>query len=229
MQFDYTYFYINGFIVFEPLIAISNGLMLLTAIYYFRILRKYEQRFSRQFAWFMLFTGLGSAFGAMAHCVHFQWGDHFFYSMLFLMNAMSLVSALFFFLSVHSYYTRDREQKAWMAPMAWIWLGVLLLITFVQNEFVLVKIHAGFVLLFTLLVFTFHPVKRDPGSRLIVNGILVALASVLVHTLRISFHEWFNHKDFAHVLMLFSMFLFYRGALLNSRHIAEADSTALVA
>lgn len=229
MQFDYTYFYINGFIVFEPLIAISNSLMLIMAISYFVVLKKYEQPFSRQFARFLLFTGISSAFGAMAHCVHFQWGDRFFYSMLFLMNAMSLVSALFFFLSVYSYYSRDRERKAWMVPMAWIWLGVLLLITYVQNEFVLVKIHAGIVLMFTLLVFTFHPVKRDPGSRLIVNGILMALASVLVHTLRISFHEWFNHKDFAHVFMLLSMFLFFRGALLNSRHIAEAAAPPLAA
>lgn len=221
MQFDYTFINFYGFIFFEPLITVSNFIMLICALYYFRELKKFKFHFSRQFALFILFTGITGIFGSLAHSVHFQWGDRFFNGALFMMNLSSLMSMLYCFFGVYSYITHEKGRANQVAIFAWLWMGILISYTYVYNEFVVVKVHVGMVSVFTLFVFSLTKLKSDPGSRHIVSGMLIALLAVAVHTMQIRLHEWFNHKDMAHLFMLFSLYQFFRGVELNSRYVFE--------
>lgn len=219
MQFDYTYITIFGFILFEPLIALTNFIMLLSTLYYYSQLKKFETRFSRQFALFILLTGLTGIFGTLAHGVHYQWGDRFFNVVLFLMNLTSLLSVLFCFFGVYSYLKQESDKANRVSWMAWAWMAVVTYYTLIYNEFTVVKVHVGVVSAFTLIAFSMKRIKDDPGSKFIVSGILLAMLAVLVHTLHIRFHDWFNHKDLAHVIMLFGLYKFFRGVELNSHYV----------
>lgn len=219
MNFDYTFITVKGFILFEPMIILTNLIMFAMALYYFRQLWSYNHRYSRQKALFILMIGISGIFGSIAHAVHFQLGDTFFNTVLFLMNSLSLLSILFCFSAAYYYLSKEKGTKKWVNTFVWLWVIALLIITFLQNEFVLVKIHAGIVLVFSLIVYSLYDTRRDPGSKYIVSGILVAFLSIITHSLRINLHEWFNYKDISHVIMIVSLYLIYKGADLNSENL----------
>lgn len=219
MNFDYTFITVRGFILFEPMIILTNLIMFAMALYYFRQLWSYNHRYSRQKALFILMIGISGIFGSIAHAVHFQLGDTFFNTVLFLMNSLSLLSILFCFSAAYYYLSKEKGTKKWVNTFVWLWVIALLIITFLQNEFVLVKIHAGIVLVFSLIVYSLYDTRRDPGSKYIVSGILVAFLSIITHSLRINLHEWFNYKDISHVIMIVSLYLIYKGADLNSENL----------
>lgn len=219
MNFDYTFITVRGFILFEPMIILTNLIMFAMALYYFRQLWSYNHRYSRQKALFILMIGISGIFGSIAHAVHFQLGDTFFNTVLFLMNSLSLLSILFCFSAAYYYLSKEKGTKKWVNTFVWLWVIALLIITFLQNEFVLVKIHAGIVLVFSLIVYSLYDTRRDSGSKYIVSGILVAFLSIITHSLRINLHEWFNYKDISHVIMIVSLYLIYKGADLNSENL----------
>ncbi|MBL7903075.1 MAG: hypothetical protein JNK73_13850 [Bacteroidia bacterium] len=201
------------------MIILTNLIMFAMALYYFRQLWSYNHRYSRQKALFILMIGISGIFGSIAHAVHFQLGDTFFNTVLFLMNSLSLLSILFCFSAAYYYLSKEKGTKKWVNTFVWLWVIALLIITFLQNEFVLVKIHAGIVLVFSLIVYSLYDTRRDPGSKYIVSGILVAFLSIITHSLRINLHEWFNYKDISHVIMIVSLYLIYKGADLNSENL----------
>jgi hypothetical protein len=226
MNFDYTFITVKGFILFEPMVILTNLIMFAMALYYFRQLWSYNHRYSRQKALFILMIGISGIFGSIAHAVHFQLGDTFFNTVLFLMNSLSLLSILFCFSAAYYYLSKEKGGKKWVNTFVWLWVIALLIITFLQNEFVLVKIHAGIVLVFSLIVYSLYDTRKDPGSKYIVSGILVAFLSIVTHSLRINLHEWFNYKDISHVIMIVSLYLIYKGADLNSENLlAEVPVT----
>lgn len=219
MNFDYTFITLWGFILFEPMVILTNLVMFITALYYFKQLWSYNHRYSRQKALFILMIGISGLFGSVAHAVHFQLGDTFFNTVLFLMNSISLLSILFCFSAAYYYLSKETGGKKWVNAFVWIWIIALVVITFLQNEFVLVKIHAAIVLVFTLIVYSLYTTRYDPGSKYIVFGILVAFMSIVTHSLKINLHEWFNYKDISHVIMIASLYLIYKGADLNSENL----------
>ncbi len=228
MNFDYTFITIKGFILFEPMVILTNLILFACALYYFRQLWSYNHRYSRQKALFILMIGISGLFGSVAHAVHFQLGDAFFNTMLFLMNSISLLSILFCFSGAYYYLSKEKGTKKWVNTFVWLWVIVLLIVTYLKNEFVLVKIHAGIVLLFSLIVYSLYDTRKDPGSKYIVSGILVAFLSIITHTLRINLHAWFNYKDISHVIMIASLYLIYKGVDLNSENLlADEPSPAL--
>ena len=215
-----------GVIVFEPMIILTNVLLFLCGLHYFRQLSKFEHKYSKEKAVFLLLIGVSAIFGSVAHAVHFQLGDLFFKTVLFLMNAISLLAILFFFRGSISYLSGINEQKRMIVFGAGIWVLLLLMVTLYFNEFILIKLHAGLVLVYSLVIHYVSYKRNDSGSKYILLGILLSFFSILVHSLRFSLHEWFNYKDISHVIMLISMHFIYRGIKLNSE---ELEAKSLVA
>jgi hypothetical protein len=47
-----------------------------------------------------------------------------------------------------------------------------------------------------------------------------------VHLLKISLHDWFNHKDLAHIFIILSLILIGRGVVINGRILQSRLATA---
>lgn len=54
--------------------------------------------------------------------------------------------------------------------------------------------------------------KDITGSNLILLGILINAIAGIVHKFALAPHIWFNHNDLAHVLMIFGLMAFAKGA-----------------
>jgi hypothetical protein len=130
--------------------------------------------------------------------------------MVFAMNSTSLIAIYHCYKAANIYFFKNKTQK--LNFTKWLvltWISALLIITLMQNNFVLIKIHAGIVLVYSLIV---HLLKyKDAGSPIIAGGIIVSFLPIAIHSLRLSLGEWFNYKDIAHLMIMASLIMIGMG------------------
>ncbi len=168
--------------------------------------------------WFLLLVGISSCFGSVAHAVHYQAGEVFFNVIFYIMNALSLISVYFCFNAPYTYYNINKASKNKVIPIiVMAWIGAVLVYTLIQNNFLIVKIHAGIVLLYSFIThLMIYSKTKEKGSGVVVLGIGISFLSIIVHSLKFSIHEWFNYKDLAHVIIAVTIFYIYKGASIVS-------------
>ncbi len=103
--------------------------------------------------------------------------------------------------------------------------AVLLVLLLTTLWFPIVEIHSAFSLLLIVASLELYRwIKiRDTGSRYILQGILFAVAAVLVHILKWSVNEWFTFFDIGHLFLCGTMWMIMRGAEVSA---TEASATA---
>lgn len=223
MKFDYTYIKILGFPVYEPMVLLTNLIFFIVSWYFFRRLRRFDNSYARYMSLFIFLLGLSAFFGAIGHGIHYQLGHGFFSIVLFLMNALSLLSIYYCFLAPFSYVRGIDERSKRYLQMVRFWVLVLLALCIVSGDFLLIKINAGIVLLYSLITHhRAHKTKPESGNRLVVFGIIVSFVPIIIHSLKISLHEWFNYKDLAHVFMILSLVIIFLGAIKTSSELEES-------
>ena len=222
VNFDYTYITLFGFIIFEPMVILTNLLIFIFGIYSFIKLSKFRQKFSNSWGWFALLVGISSCFGSTAHAVHYQLGKSFFDTVFYISNALSLLSIYFCFKATYFYYIVDKEKvnkKIIYVVIAWV--ASLLIYALLKNNFAMIKINAGIILVYSLAThIKIYNTTKEKGSKLIVTGILVSFFSIIIHSFKLSISEWFNYKDIAHVIIALSLFIIYKGVRLNAQRLS---------
>ncbi|MBL7931561.1 MAG: hypothetical protein JNL60_06660 [Bacteroidia bacterium] len=220
MQFDYTYITLFGFILFEPMVILANLIFFLCALYYYVSLKKFNNAYTRQMSLFMFLLGTSMAFGGAGHAIHYQLGVGFFNLILFFMNAFSLLAMYYCFMGPYTYYKAGKEPAPLTRYLILTWILLMLVYSMIVQNFALIKIHAGLGLIYALTIhWIMYKRYQHRGSREVIIGVFVAFLPIIVHSLKISFDEWFNHKDIAHVLMIISLVIICRGVKTNSEDI----------
>lgn len=229
MHFDYTYILLFGVKVFEPVVLLTNTLFFLLSVLCFQRLNHFAHAYARQMGRFMLFLGISSLFGGLGHAVHFQLGEPVLDGIVFLMNTFSLLSIYYFFRGSYTFLNQEKESRGLYNYIVMAWVLILLVACGLKGNFLLIKIHAGIVLLFALVAhYLVYRRFQDRGSGLVVLGILISFLPILVHSLKLSFHEWFNHKDLAHVIMIVSLLVIYRGVRIVSGELEQLEPAPAV-
>lgn len=212
MNFEYTYIYLFGFKVFEPTTLLTNLFIIVYSLYAYFKTRKSNNSFSKYWSMFFLLMATSCASGTLTHAVHEQLGAWFLQTSWFLMNGLSLISIYFFYRAAFSYYNLNKTEISKVYNyLVIIWIALLLLATLFLNNFLLIKIHAAIVLIYSLIVHTITYRNNHIGSGYIVAGILISFLSIVVHSLKLSVGEWFNYKDIAHLIMLTSLVYLHKG------------------
>ncbi len=212
LNLDYTYITLFGFKLFEPVTILTNSFITIYCLFvYFRTLR-FKHQISRHWGIFFLLMALSSLLASATHGIHEQLGDTFLEVSWFLMNSVSLVGIYFFYRATFIYSNLQKENSGQTYNYGIVlWMISLLVITFFLNNFLLVKIHAGIVLFYSLIVHYITFRNKHAGSGYIVAGIIISFMSIVVHSFKFSFGEWFNYKDISHVIVLISMIFLFKG------------------
>lgn len=227
MNFDYTFITLFGFTIYEPMVIVTNSVFFILCAYYFKQLRSFSHPYAQQMSWFVFLLGISSCFGALGHAVHYQLGEIFFKIILFLMNAFSLFSIYFCFRAPYTYVHLDKALPKKYIYLTLAWVIVVLIASVIVGDFVIIKIHAALVLMYALIThYLVYKRTDDAGSALVVSGIGISFLPIIVHSLKFSINEWFNYKDIAHVIMIFSLIVIYKGARLNAIKLNAKSVTA---
>jgi hypothetical protein len=203
------------------MVVFTNFIFLVLAVCFFSgLIRHSRQPYARQMAFFILTLGISTGFGAVAHGAHYLLGSLFFDTVFFLSNAFSLFSVYFCFRASYTYYTPVSNKYIIGVVIGWI--AVMMAFSLFKGEFLLIKIHAGIVLIYALAVhYLVYRRTHEKGSRIIIIGILISFLSIIVHSFKISLSEWFNYKDIAHAIMIITLSVIYCGVRLNVKALDE--------
>lgn len=203
------------------MVIVTNSILCLLAIYFFKQLIKYPHAYSKQMATFIVIMGISGCFGAAAHAVHYQLGEFFFRTIVYISNAMNLLSVYFCFRGTYTYFSvYGKKSNRYIIIGVLCWIASMLIFTLIKNNFLIIKIHAAIVLIYALVVHYLGYRKKDGGSAYVVLGIGISFLSIMVHSLKFSFDKYFNYKDIAHVIMIISLIIIYKGIKLNSDYLS---------
>lgn len=226
MNFDYTNISLFGLTIYEPMVIVTNFILLLLSVYCYKRLMRFKKPYPTEMALFIIIMGISGCFGATAHAAHYQMGKTVFNIIFFISNTLNLLAIYFCFKASYTYFClgRKRPDRTFIG-LIWAWMAVLIVITIVNNTFLMIKIHAGIALVYSLIIhlLAFRR-NREKGSAVIVWGIIVSFLSIVVHSLKISVSENFNYKDIAHVIMIVALAVIFKGIDLNSERLYRQSS-----
>lgn len=96
----------------------------------------------------------------------------------------------------------------------WLAVALALVVSGLQQNFHWVEAHSGLALLGFLAPLEFYVFKKrnDPGSRLLLWSLPLAVLAVIPHLVKWSPHVWFTYFDVGHVVLLGSLWCMLLGA-----------------
>ncbi len=205
-----------GWQVTEPVTAITDLLIALISFLCTLQLVKAKQKVkgyqSHYWTLFFLFMGLSTTAGAITHGARYYLNESSFHASFAMMNIFSGFSSLFAQLATFRYIQNNKPY--WFKHLIFS-LGFLFLISFLVTwKFGVTNAYATLTFLYALYVH-YQNKSQHPGAGYISNGILVSFLSAIAFLFKLSISDiWFNHKDIAHVFIMISLVIMYKGARL---------------
>lgn len=194
-----------GLNIYEPATVLTNIALAMFCFAWFIKLKKQSRRF---WPYFFLFISIATILGAVGHGLY-EHNDNpaLLISRIFAMNAF-----IFAGLDMSKRY----ESRTRSFLVAFVSIGVFtfsfLWILF-KNDFSVVKLNGIIILLGIVGGTTAYGyfVNKQAKDALILGGVLINALAAVMHSLKISFNVWFNHNDIGHILMIFGLYLIFKG------------------
>ena len=200
----------------EPLTTITD-LMIAAMSFYAWYRRGQSDRKGPQFTFFRLFfllTGIGTVCGGiighgLIHVLDPMWKLIGFYLGMF---------AVAFIERSAIYHAKDLispKLANFFLVLNMIELIFMMVYCAITLHFQYVEYHLAYG--FLIVVLGFHTYvyykTKDPGSKIMILNTGWLLFMVAIFNVPIIPHEMFNHRDLAHIIMCFSIWTLYQGAL----------------
>lgn len=208
--------YIWGIRILEPVTTLTD--LLVGAVCFYAYWRIQKEKLAGNTILYMKYYFLTMGF---ATCIGGLIGHGFLYAVnehwKLLGWYISMVSIALLERSAIGHASRfvsSRYRKIFMAINI-LELLIFMTLTAYTLHFRFVQIHSIYGLL--IVVFSFHLFtyikSKDIGSKLMVQSVLILVVAAFIFNYPIVIHEWFNHRDFAHILMAIGSAMFLKGTL----------------
>jgi hypothetical protein len=203
----------------EPTTAFTDLMLSLLCILFFYRLNNPDQndKLNEQWRKFYMYFAISSFTGFVAHGLRFYMSDNVFNMVWMTMNILTLFTTFYAFMACFALkgFNDYKLHKAKNIVLYGL-LGFAALIV-VNNNFLIAKIAVGLGVIYCLYTHYKTYKKGIKGSGLIFFGFILAVSTIVVHTTRLSYSEWFNFKDISHVIMMMSLTIVFYGVLMKTR------------
>ena len=202
--------YIFGLRIMEPVTSATDVFIAFVCFYGFWVLNKKESPSQTvlYMKWYFLIMGIGGFFGGVT-------GHAFLYA---LDNSWKLLGWIISMLSIMlveraAIQHARRHFKPIVGKVLMIFniieLAILMTLCIMTVNFKFVQIHAFYG--YVGIVLGFHSFvyykTRDKSSLYIFYAIASLFFSIYIFNKPVVLHEWFNHRDFAHMFMAFASYM----------------------
>lgn len=199
---------IGNLIIHEPVAVFTDIIISVLCIVFICGLKQKTETVT---AWkrFFLFIGLGTFAGGISHAffaVHSGFAYKSFWLTMQFFNGLSVYAAQQ--ATLNSILNGSPKIKLMRTVILVQLLLFCILVPILQN-FLLVVIDCALGL---IPVMIFHLRSKNEKDKLIGYGIMVSFLTGIVHGTKLSLHQYFNHNDIAHILIMVSLYLMYIGA-----------------
>ena len=207
---------IFGIRVMEPVTSITDILVAATCIYAYARLRKakLQSRTALFMEWYFLTMAAATFFGGMiGHA--FLYAVNEYWKLLGWFISMASIALIERAAIQHATRLISPTLGKTFLIINIVELLTFMVITAVTLHFRFVQIHIVYGLL--VVVFSFqlfvYLKTRDVGSKIFLRAIAVLIVAGFIFNYPIVLHKWFNHRDFAHILMAIGTIIFLKGTL----------------
>lgn len=204
---------IGGFQIYEPATVFTDLIIATLAISFYMRLRKFEDATAMNWSYFFLFLGTATLIGSASHAF-FAVHEGFLYKLLWL--GMQAINGLGIFFAQRA--TLVSILKDTPSRTIWRWSYLIQLIVFLGLLFSIQKYIVSVVenALGLIPIMILHYRYRQRFSKIIANGIAISFATVFIYLGKVSLHDYFNHNDLAHVFIMISLYVMYKGIHLKA-------------
>lgn len=218
---------VAGLVVRDPVTALTNVLIFVTALWWFLHLKKHSGSYVHSRFWARFTLGIGSAsfIGAIVHGFSFYTDEDQHLIAWLLMCIIQGIGV-------------SMAQVAVFATASPRWRIGLFVVTGLQflafvagmllvQSYEIAKFHVALGLLPILIAYALQGLRGDKGKTWIALGILISALTAVVHTFKLSFSVWFNYNDIAHLLIISSIILIGNGVrMAGDDHFAALNPNA---
>lgn len=201
---------VGGIIIRDPVTAITNIGIFATGLLCYLKLRKQQLKFpNKNWIYFFLLIGVSSLVGVIVHGfskytppdLHFK----IWWSMGVIQGAGITLAQFGFASNVLSKY------RMLLIVIVVLQFGAFATGLYIVGTFAIAKWHVAAGLVPIMLYYIARAMKGRKAEMLVATGIGISSLNAIVHALRLSFSVWFNYNDIAHVLIVMSLIVMYKG------------------
>ena len=195
-----------GNTVYEP-VTVLTDLILCAFCLIFAI--KMHKQDTKIWSLFFLSMAIATLTGGLAHGLY----DHEKSDIKMISSVFGIIAVFFASISSTKLIIHENLKKMMNALICIELVTFLFLIT-QNNDMKIVAVNGTIGFLFIIAPIHLNPsIRKNNGSKLILYGICVNGVAGLVHNFTLSPYKWFNHNDLSHLIMLYGLFLFAKGAI----------------
>lgn len=200
---------IGDLVIYEPVTAITDYIITIIALlFYIRI--KPANETVKNWRLFFLLLGISTLFGGTSHAffpVHDGWQYKSFWLPMQLINGFAIYFAQQ--ATLLSVLQNSGNSKTWK------YIYIIQLITYIVVLMIvqkyIVTIIENALGLIPIMILHLRAGTGKESYKLIGYGIAVSFITAIVHGLKFSLHDYFNYNDIAHIFIMISLYIMYKG------------------
>ncbi len=199
---------ISGVAIHEPMTVLTDLMIAVLAISFYIQLKNKIDVTTRNWSYFFLFLGLSTFTGSCSHAffaVHDGWQYNSFWLPMQVINGIAIYYA--------QQATLNSVLEESTTKTIWKWSYVVQFIVFIiallQIQKYIVSIIENALGLIPIMIL--HYKYKRSFAKMIANGIAISFITALVNLSKLSLHAYFNYNDIAHVFIMISLYVMYKG------------------
>jgi hypothetical protein len=204
---------ISGVSIHEPMTVLTDLLIAALAITFYFQLKNKRDVITRNWSYFFLFLGLSTFLGACSHAF-FAVHDGWHYKSFWL--PMQAVNGIAVYCAQQATFSSALESST--NKIKWKWSYVIQLVVFIVVLFrvqkYIVTIIENAIGLIPIMVL--HYQYKRSFAKVIAHGIAISFITAFVNLSKLSLHAYFNYNDIAHVFIMISLYVMYKGVRLRT-------------
>ncbi len=194
--------------IHEPVTVLTDIIIAVLAIYFYNQLKRNAGTATAHWSRFFLFLGLATFTGSFSHAlfeIHEGWHYKFFWLSMQIINGIGIYFAQQATLCSVLEHSTHKSFWKWSYVIQFVlFIAALLLI-----QKYIVSVLENAIGLIPILIL--HYKNKANYAKIIANGISISFLTAIVNLTKLSFNAYFNYNDIAHVFIMMSIFVMYKG------------------
>lgn len=199
---------IAGIPVHEPMTVFTDFIISTIAVLFYFKLKKINALAVYYWRFFFLFFGISTFVGAFSHAfflIHDGWMYKSFWLPMQLINGMAVYFAQQ--ATLVSVLKTSSSKKTWEKIYKFQLIAFMIAVPLFQN-FLVTVIENAFGLIPVMIM---HYRYKKHYAKTLANGIAISFLTAIIHLSKFSLHAYFNYNDIAHVFIMISLWVMYKG------------------
>lgn len=205
-----------GIRIQEPVTTLSDLLISIACFYAYALVKKRTKpmRVNLYMQYYFLLMGIATLWGGF-------FGHGFAYVVGFYGRMpgwyLSMLSIMFFERASIEHarpYIKESLIK-YLLIINILELILMATLTTITLDFIYVQAHSVYGVLFVVFSFQLYTFikSKDKGSKIALYGVAIVSVAAIIYNYPLIISKWFNHLDFAHLLMAIATFVFLKACL----------------